>query len=276
MSLVSIIIPTFNRRNLVMKAIDSALLQTYKHIEIIVIDDGSQDGSLAYLKANYSFDERVNILSQKHQGVSAARNYGITQSKGDWIAFLDSDDLWSEDKIRKQIDYLNHHLGYKICYNDEIWIRNSVRVNPPLKCRKVGGKIFKESVDLCLIAASAVMIHKSIFDELGNFDESMPACEDYDLWLRITAKYPILFLDELLTTRFGGHDDQLSAKYLAMDRFRVYALAKILHDSSCTKEQKDLVLPALRAKVKLLLKGARKHDNQELLEILNDKYIGYM
>ena len=264
MEKISVIIPTYNRKKIIAQAIDSVLLQTYNNFEIIIIDDGSCDGSKEFLREKYG--DLIRVIEKKHSGVSGARNLGIKEARGDIIALLDSDDLFSQDKLAKQLAYMQKNTEYKICHSEEIWIKDGIRINPHKKHKKRGGYIFKESVELCLISASTVMVRKEIFAELGCFDEEMPACEDYDFWLRVTAKYPVLFLDEHLTTKFGGHEDQLSKKYWGMDRFRIYALDKILQGRALSLENKEVAQEMLLKKLKIFLKGAMKHNNLEYVE----------
>lgn len=273
-SLVSIIIPTYNRKNWVTEAIDSALKQSYEHIEVIVIDDGSTDGTYSHLKGIYN--NQIILKKIKHKGVSAARNIAISMAMGEWISFLDSDDFFHRDKIEKQIKILNKNPNYHIAHSEEIWYKNGIRINPKKKHQKTGGYIFAKSVDLCSISISTVILKKSLFSKIGNFDETMQACEDYELWLRITAKYNILFINEYLTTKFGGHKDQLSMKYVAMDRFRIYALNKLLKNNSLNNEQRAITILSLRKRLQILLNGAKKHHNYKRYVFYAMKYFKYI
>ncbi|MBL6621960.1 MAG: glycosyltransferase [Rickettsiales bacterium] len=276
MDLVSVIIPNYNRKLIINKAIKSVLEQSYNNIELIIIDDGSIDNSYEYLKDKYQQEKRIILLKITHSGVSAARNKAIKIAKGKWIAFLDSDDFFHLDKISKQIKYLQENPNYKICHSEEIWFKNQVRINPKKKHLKIGGDIFKRSVELCSISISTVIIHQDIIEDIGLFDENLPACEDYDYWLRVTAKYKTLFLPEYLTTKFGGHADQLSQKYYAMDRFRIYALAKIIEAGNLTKEQYEFARNILQKKLMIFLQGAKKHNNLEEYNEYSSKYAKYL
>ena len=192
---VSVIIPTFNRKSMIDRAVRSVVSQTVSASEIIVVDDGSTDGTAAYLRRNYS---DIEVVEQENLGVSAARNRGVRESLGRWLAFLDSDDAWQPRKLERQLAALDQSDGYRICHTDEIWIRNDRRVNPKLKHRKSGGWIFSNCLPLCVISPSSVLLDRSLLDEIGSFDEGLPACEDYDLWLRICSRHPVLFVDEPL------------------------------------------------------------------------------
>ena len=263
---IAAVIPTFNRGSVVSRAIDSVLRQTLLPSEIIVVDDGSTDNTANLIAAKYS---AISYLKTKNKGVSAARNLGIKKTKSEWIAFLDSDDEWLPQKLEKQIAYLSSEQNYKLAHCDEIWIRNGRRVNPKFKHKKYGGYIFEKCLPLCVISPSAVIIHRELFDELGCFDETLPACEDYDLWLRICAKYPVLFVGEPLLNKFGGHEDQLSQKFWGMDRFRVEALHKIIKLGNLSESQKLRAADVLIDKCSVLISGSEKRGNSQLAK----KYI---
>ncbi len=250
----SVIIPSFNRAHCLPRALDSVLAQTLTPNEIIVIDDGSTDHTVELIKQNYP---QVKLLTQTHAGVSCARNYGIQSATNDWIALLDSDDAWGKDKLKKQWSAINDHKEYLICHTDEIWYRHNRRVNPMQKHQKRGGYIFQYCLPLCAISPSSAIIHRQVFAKLGFFDESLPACEDYDLWLRITAHYPVLYLAEKLTLKYGGHADQLS-KMWGQDRFRITALCKIIDSKVLTDTDKQAALSILQQKISIYIKGAKK------------------
>lgn len=260
---ISLIIPTYNRCSLLRRALYSVLEQTRLPDKIIVIDDGSTDNTAEMLINEFS---QVSTLIQTNKGVSAARNLGIQQAKGDWIAFLDSDDSWVAEKLTTQIRALQQAPELKVCHAEEIWIRNGVRVNAMHKHKKNGGWIFKQRLPLCAMSPSSMMIHRTIFDDVGLFDENLPACEDYDLWLRITAKYPVLFLEEPLIKKYGGHEDQLSHKYWGMDRFRIQALEKTITQPDLSIENKQDAIKMLVKKAKIFRNGALKRGKTESAE----------
>jgi len=263
MASITVVIPTFNRVTLLERALDSVLAQTLPANEVIIVDDGSMDSTVSTVKSRYSEDDLsiIHFIEQENQGVSAARNTGITAATHEWIALLDSDDVWHEDKLEKQIQALKNAPEYLICHSDEIWIRNGLRVNQMNKHKKTGGYIFHQCLPLCVISPSAVIIHRIIFDEIGLFDETLPACEDYDLWLRICSRYPVLYIDEKLITKHGGHDDQLSHKHWGMDRFRIQALDKIISESKLNDSDRDAAVKMLKHKINIYLAGAEKHGN---------------
>jgi glycosyltransferase involved in cell wall biosynthesis len=246
-----VIIPTYNRYELLKRALESLYAQTYTPSEIIVIDDGSTDNTSQVIQ---DFPNII-YLYQENSGVSSARNLGIKNATYEWIAFLDSDDEWDSKKLQLQVEFHKNNPKILMSYTDERWVRDSKEIKIPKKFRKYGGDIFERCLSHCIIAPSATMIHKSLLKKVGNFDESLEICEDYDLWLRVALQNEIGLVDEKLITKYAGHNDQLSFKHWGMDRFRVIALEKLLESS-----KKDMVIDVLLQKYRVLLKGAVKYD----------------
>ncbi len=260
---VSVIIPTLNRINTLQRAIDSVIAQSFKSIEIIVVDNGSSDGSVNMLKKNYP---TVKLIHEHKSGVSASRNKGIMYAKNTWIAFLDSDDAWDQKKLEKQINLLhNSHDKYRLIHTNEIWIRNGKKINQMKKHQKFGGNIFNECLALCCISPSSVLIDRSIFDDMGLFNENLPVCEDYDMWLRICSKEAVLFIDEKLTFKYGGHKDQLSKSYWGMDRFRVNSIENLILNYDLNTDQKNKSMATLIKKLKIIINGAKKRNNSSVI-----------
>ena len=261
---VSVIIPTFNRAEVLGRAIESVLQQSLAAKEIIVVDDGSADNTKKIVEEfQLGAVIPINYIYQHNSGVSAARNSGIRAAGGEWIAFLDSDDAWLPDKLKNQAGLIEQHPGYRLCHTQESWIRNGVRVNQMKKHAKSGGHIFRQCLPLCVISPSSVVIQRALFDDVGLFDETLPACEDYDLWLRICAHEAVLFVETPQILKYGGHDDQLSRKHWGMDRFRIQALLNILQNPGLDTSQKQLIYKTLRHKARILRLGAEKRDNQQ-------------
>lgn len=244
---------------MVREAVESVLRQTYDAYELIVVDDGSEDATAGGLGA---YGPAVKVISQPHRGVSAARNLGVSWARGELLAFLDSDDLWHPRKLEYQTAFMAQSPAIEICQSGEIWFRNGVRVNPKKKHAKPSGDIFRPSLDLCLVSPSTVMMRRRIFDRVGGFDETLEVCEDYDLWLRIAKDTPVFLLDRALTTKRGGHEDQLSRSTWGLDRFRVVTLLKVL-ESGLGPRRTAWTLEALSKKVTILAHGARKRGNHE-------------
>ena len=258
--LVSVIIPTFNRALMVIEAVESVLAQKFDDFEIIVVDDGSKDDTQNRLLA---YKNRITFLSQKNKGVSAARNTGVKNAKGEFIAFLDSDDLWLPDKLSVQTDFfINQNRGALICQTEEVWIRKGLRVNPCRKHQKRDGFIFSESLHLCLVSPSAVMLKRSFFEKTGGFDENLPACEDYDLWLRVSCRYPIFLIDTPLIVKRGGHDGQLSAQP-CLDRYRIQSLQNLLEKEPLTDLQREEARAVLAKKCAIYSQGCLKRGKTE-------------
>jgi len=261
--LVSVIIPTYQRKSFVCDAIRSVVSQSFAEIEIVVVDDGSDDGTRWAVSAIE--DDRIVYLWQKHAGVSSARNEGVLNSRGKFVAFLDSDDVWLPEKIERQLAFMNGLPADSICQTEEIWIRDGKRMNPSNHHKKHSGWIFKECLPLCIVSPSAVMMERRIFDELGGFDENLPACEDYDLWLRASLRHQIFTMEEALIVKRGGHSDQLSKQW-GLDIHRVSALQKILSDPLLTEEYAALVRADIVRRSKILADGARKRGNLDMFE----------
>ncbi len=259
---VSIILPTYNRGWILDEAVNSVLDQDYTNFELIVVDDGSTDDTRQILNR---YGDRITVIRQSNQGVSAARNAGIRLAAGDLIAFLDSDDQWLKGKLTRQVAFFKRYAEMLICQTEEIWIRNGVRVNPKKKHRKQAGMIFKQCLPLCLVSPSAVMIRKHLFDEVGMFDERLPACEDYDLWLRIAFRYPIGLIDEPLIIKRGGHMDQLS-RSPELDKYRILALKKVIDGDVLDPDQLEAAVQMLKKKCTIYGKGCRKRGRQAQAE----------
>lgn len=260
MDLVSIIIPSYNRNLLLKRALQSVYNQTFSGFEVIIVDDGSTDQTDKMIKNNFS---SVRYFYQSNQGVSSARNYGIEHAEGEWIAFLDSDDEWLPAKLENQIKLLKSKPEYKICHTNEQWIRNGIKVNQMKKHKKTGGWIFSQCLPLCAMSPSSILIHHSVFKDIGYFNTSLPSCEDYDMWLRITAKYPVLYIEEPQIIKYGGHDDQLSRKFWGMDRFRIQALQNILSTNTLNEENRKKATTMLLNKCQIVQQGAEKRGKIE-------------
>ncbi|OPY74067.1 MAG: UDP-Glc:alpha-D-GlcNAc-diphosphoundecaprenol beta-1,3-glucosyltransferase WfgD [Syntrophorhabdus sp. PtaU1.Bin050] len=250
--MVSIVITTFNRRSFLREAVLSVLTQDYRDKEIIVVDDGSTDNSFEEVRG---LD--VRYVWKRNGGISSARNMGIAVSKGDYLAFLDVDDLWKKGKLSEQMGRMVENSN-PVSYTDEIWIRNGKWFNQRQRHKKYSGYIFEQCLPLCIISPSSVVVKKEVFDDVGFFDESLPVCEDYDMWLRITSKYPVLFVDKPLIVKRGGHEDQLSRKYEAMDKFRIECLLKIIRSGMLGDDMLHAALEELKKKCLIYANGARK------------------
>lgn len=274
---VSVIIPSFNRPEKTAIAVKSVLIQNYTDFEVIVIDDGSteklrEENLFVYNNKNIKCQL---IRNEVNAGVSYSRNRGVEHSSGEWIAFLDSDDEWLPQKLKMQMNWIEKNPQYRICQTREIWIRDGVRVNPPKGYEKVSDEIFEISLKRCMITPSSVMIRKDLYEEYHGFNESLPACEDYDLWLKITSKENIGLIDEQLLIRYGGHDDQLSSTIKVLDKYRVRAMLDLLCMGDLSERQRMHVYSVLSQKAEILSNGFRKRGKlkeYERYKKLSEKY----
>ena len=258
MSLVSVIIPTFNRRSVLERALNSVLKQTFSDWELIVVDDGSTDETQSFfgewLKQVESHHpqhhSKICILRTTNGGVSRARNFGVQNSSSPWIAFLDSDDEWLPEKLERQLPLTS---SFQLVHGEEIWMRNGVRVNAMKKHAKGGGEIFDRCVELCCISPSTTMLSRTLFTRMNGFREDFPVCEDYELWLRITSEMPVGFVSEPVQIKYGGNPDQLSLSFPAMDFYRVKALLPFV--------ARENVARNILKRCDILLKGYVKYPN---------------
>jgi glycosyltransferase involved in cell wall biosynthesis len=276
--MISVIIPTFNRAEFLKEAVQSVLDQEYfrgldttRHFEIIVVDDGSTDNTKEVV---HSLAKDILYIYRENRGVSAARNAGLQRARGDFIAFLDSDDLWKRAKIGVQMSLMNTVSRAMMCYTEEIWIRNGVFANPKKRHQKYSGWIFDKVLPLCLISLSSALFRREVFEKIGSFDENFPVCEDYDFGIRLAHRYPVYFLTRPLIVKRGGHEDQLSRRYWGMDRFRIGALEKAL-SMDLSSGQRELVLEEIVRKSRVLVNGFIKRGkttDAEKYKKLMDKY----
>lgn len=252
---VSVIIPTYNRAPMVVEAVESVLAQSFRDFELIVVDDGSSDNTQDLLAP---YGDALRLLRQENRGVSAARNLGLASSQGAFIAFLDSDDLWHSDKLSVQTSYLRTFPGAALCHTDEIWVRNGARVNPGKRHAKAEGKAFLRLLRDSLISPSTVMIRRSVLEAAGGFDESLPACEDYALWLRISLSCSIHLIRRPLVTKRGGHPDQISRTTWGLDRFRISVLRSLLENERLSPEEALEVRRVLSEKCRIMAVGSMR------------------
>ncbi|MEA3291031.1 MAG: glycosyltransferase family A protein [Pseudomonadota bacterium] len=270
---ISVVIPTCDRRAWIGQALDSVRQQTLQPVEVIVVDDGSTDDTTGFIRQRHPW---VRLLTQGNHGVSHARNRGIEAARGEWIAFLDSDDTWQPEKLARQSVRLTERGAPPVCHTDEIWIRNGRRVNPMHKHAKPEGWILRHCLPLCCVSPSSALIQREVFQKVGLFDETLPACEDYDLWLRIFSRYPAALAPEPLVVKHGGHPDQLSRRYWGMDRFRIRALCKLLDSGVPRPGDRQAVLATLAEKIDIFALGARKRGRLEQVRryaSLREKYL---
>ncbi len=250
---VSVVIPTHNRASLLKEAINSVFQQTFSDFELIIVDDGSTDETAQLIK-DYP---AIRYIYQRNRGVSFARNQGIKLAQGEFVSFLDSDDLWLDNKLKRQVDFFRRNPKAYIVQTEEIWLKDGRPHNPKKRHKKYSGYILKECLPLCIVSPSAVMLRREIFEKVGFFDESLPVCEDYDFWLRVGVFYPIHLINEPLIIKRARFPDQLSHRFWGMDRFRLKAIKKLLRED-ISPEMKEEAMKVFKEKRKILIRGCLK------------------
>jgi glycosyltransferase involved in cell wall biosynthesis len=268
--LVSVIIPTFNRAQFIEQAVNSVLNQTWKNLELIVVDDGSNDQTRGLLEKIE--DKRFHYFYQENKGVSSARNFGLKKARGDFLALLDSDDYWLPEKLSIQLKFMLEG-DFHISQTQEIWIRQGVRVNPMSKHTQPGGWFFERSLHLCLVSPSCALFSRKLMEKVGFFDENLLACEDYDFWLRTLLRFPIALVPYPLVIRRGGHPDQLSGKIIGQDLYRIYSLLK-LRSASLDKNKNNALERVLEKKVSIYISGCLKRGKIEEAQRIKELWGG--
>ena len=256
---VVVLIPTYQRKEQCAEAVKSVLGGTVQPSEILVIDDGSTDGTASYVE---QLGDAVRVVvREENRGVASARNQGILASSQPWIALLDSDDRWTAEHLERLLEHLRRFPDLRIAQTREKWFRGGLRVNQKRRHAPPEGDIFLPSLGLCLVSSSAVIVHRDVFEHVGHYDERMPVCEDYDLWLRIACYYHFGLADVESVVKDGGREDQLSRRYWGMDRFRVFSLAKLLLSGLRSEHREEMRRCALE-KLKILRQGAEKREKR--------------
>jgi glycosyltransferase involved in cell wall biosynthesis len=256
---VSVIIPVWNRLSFLREAVASVRAQTFTDYELIVADDGSGDGTREWLTG-----EKIPTISLPHSGFPGlVRNRGAAAAVGDYLAFLDSDDRWEPDKLETQIAFLRAHPEVPLCHTRERWLRDEREISQAGQRHRRSGRLFRDSLKKCVIGPSTVMLNRLFFLEHGGFAEDLEIAEDYELWLRLTARAEAGYIDRPLTIKRGGHPDQLSNKYGHIEIFRIRALERTLVHGSWTREERALLLAELKRKCEIYARGAAKRGKAE-------------
>jgi glycosyltransferase involved in cell wall biosynthesis len=231
LSKVSVIIPTYDRAKFIAKAVDSALQQTYPDVEVIVVDDGSKDNTRHVLRG---YEGRIRYFYQENRGIAGARNRGIKEAKGKYIAFLDSDDIWVPEKLAAQVAILEKNPNIGIVYHKLI-ILNEKGEWLGTKPKEVYGRNFQELVaGMGDLPTSSVVTRSECFKKAGLFDESMDTMEDFEMWLRIAKEYEIYEIDKRALAFYYRHDQQIT-----QDKIKV-SLGLVNLDKKILKTFKDI------------------------------------
>lgn len=256
---VDVVIPAFERPDLLGEAITSVLAQTHRDLTVTVVDDASPEPLEAQMKIT---DNRLRFIRQpKNLGPGLARNRGAAAGSAPLLAFLDSDDLWRPDKLEQQMKFIKTEPGYQWLHTDELWLRNGSEVKQKREHRKEGGQFLVRAFGRCLISPSAVMLRRNFFEQSGGFAPHFFLCEDYELWLRLLSAAPVGFVSEPLTIKRAGTWRQLSAAR-EIDRYRVLALHRFYREIRNKSTMTDYLEPLLREAEKksaILEKGAAKY-----------------
>ncbi len=271
---ISVIIPTYNRAEFIEEAVWSVLRQNFASFEVIVVDDGSTDASRDLVnRIVRGADGRVRYLRRENGGAAAARNTGIQAARFDTICFLDSDDRFMPGKLALQYDLMKR-APFNISHTREIWYRRGELLSQKKKHQPPHGDVFFQSLRMCVVGMSTVMVRRGIFDRYGLFDETLPCCEDYEFWLRISPHEQFLLVPKPLTRKNGGRPDQLSVRYRqGMDRYRIRALVRLLESGAIAGRRYAAALAELKRKCRIYGTGCIKHGRAEegraVLEIPN-------
>jgi len=223
MSKVSVIIPAYNAADFIGETVDSALGQTHRDLEVIVVNDGSTDDTVERLRP---YGDRIQILELTNGGVARARNAGVTRAAGSWIAFLDADDLWAPDKIERQLAHSDAPLRYTNRLN--IGARGDLPELQSLVTPMYDGDLFETlMLEGNFITTSSVMLRRELFEQMNGYFTGLNGTEDWDLWLRIAERHRIgLLAEPLISYRF--HPGGLSRNYIKMGRERHQVIARAL------------------------------------------------
>lgn len=218
--MISVVIPAYNSRDTVGDSIDSVLNQTRSDLidEIIVVDDGSTNDTFSYVKDKYADDEKVKLIHKENGGVSTARNAGIKASKGEWIALLDSDDVWLPQKIEKQWEQIEKlpEIRFIGCNRNQENLHYGTKVTEDL---------YKLNLKQILIKmwphTSTALIHRSVLKKVGLFNEKQKYAEDGELWNRISIYFPLYYIPESLEIA-GGNKVSFGVKGLSANLKAMY------------------------------------------------------
>ena len=275
--LVSVIIPVYNRFELAKEAVSSVLGQTFRSLELIIVDDGSTDMT-PILATYFREDTRVKYIRINHSGMPGfVRNKGVETAKGKYLAFLDSDDLWMESKLEKQVVFLGKNSAIKVVHTREAWVRNGKTISQAGFNHRRFGDIFSDALEKCIIGPSTVLLESNLYRELRGFRDDLEIAEDYELWLRLADSNSIGYIDEPLITKRAGHVGQLSEKYGQIEIFRIRGLKKLVEQHYFTIENQKSAELELAKKCRIYAAGCRKRNKVEeakLHESIAIKYGG--
>jgi len=288
MARVSVIVATHNKRDLLLEALESVFHQSYRDFDVIVVDDGSTDGTPVQVFSRFGAQPeaiaalaRMNPTSIRpfshsfvhhglpvhyhyygNRGLSSARNRGIRVARSPLLAFLDHEDAWSPDHLALSAEVHEDDAHPVISYVNECSPKERARARAARRDEPLSGMIFEHVLDASQICISSSMINRVCFNECGFFDENLPACADYDLWLRLCSRYPVVHVPgPQLTRRSVRH--RSSSRAWTWDRYRVYALEKAFQSGHLDPGQRLLVAEEIVRKCERLVDGFTKQTSDE-------------
>lgn len=216
---VSVIIPTYNRADFLTEAVDSVLNQTWRDFEIIVVDDGSTDGTRDVVGR---YGDRIKYFHKQNKGPSSARNFGTSKAHGNFLAFLDSDDIWEPNKLDIQMNFLQSHPEIKLISCGSYIMGNSRKRKFHIR-GDLSGDLFLTLYQRSFINTSSVVLTQDCFFQVGPFDETIQTAEDYDLWLKVARHFPMAYLDTPLVG-IRKHPDKLSKNKIELRKNAIQVL----------------------------------------------------
>lgn len=256
--LISVVIPAYNTRETIAEAIDSVLTQSYNNLEIIVVDDGSPDDVATHVEQKYG--SKVQLIRQQNVGLAGARNTGIQAAKGEYVAFLDSDDAWLPNKLAEQVKQISKHPDGTVFYSNCYFWENGKRTKQWIDTHNQGNDLITRQLIRreIMIPVLTTVVKKSALMEVGHFNQKLREVEDYDLWLRLAIQGATFYGLTKPLALYRINPQGLSSNTLKMAQTQLQVYKNIL----------PIAPSALRAEVKEqvsifqieVLHQGRKHD----------------
>lgn len=255
---ISVVIPTYNRLPFLLTALASVFAQSHLPDEVIVIDDGSQYTKLSMQALQSTAPIPLTYVSVPHCGKpSRLRNRGCELAQGDLIAFLDDDDIWLPRKLERH-HALHSATHVRFSHSREIWVRNGCPISQPPAMHQRSGDLFLSTLHKCIIGPSTMVMERTLFQELGGFNETLEIAEDYEFSIRASLRCSIYYIDEPLIFKIGGHASQLSERYEYIELFRIEALRHVLATVPLTHFQRKSIQDSLVDKYHIWAQGCEK------------------
>lgn len=225
---VSVIIPAYNAMTYLPETVESVLRQTFTDFEVLIIDDGSSDHIVEWV--SQLVDPRVKLISQENQGACAARNTGIAQAQGEYIALLDADDLWEPTILEKQVRCLEDDPAVGLVHTWMAIIDQQGRPTGRVITSNAEGEVWKQLVEKNPVPCSSVMVRRCCFDTVGVFDQSLLNIDDWDMWIRIAACYRFAVIKEPLM-RYRQHHNNMTKNWQVVEQACRLIIEKAFHSA---------------------------------------------